>query len=124
MGSLAAASGSTTWRDERGGDFSLLLTGDAGIPSEQVWLDQNLPLASTVLKVGHHGSSHSSLPEFVDTVNPALAVIQVGKNNYGHPTEEVLATLADRQVYRNDLHGRVHLYSDGQQMWVEAERGK
>jgi len=106
------------------GDFSLLLTGDAGIPSEQVWLDQNLPLASTVLKVGHHGSSHSSLPEFVDTVNPALAVIQVGKNNYGHPTEEVLATLADRQVYRNDQHGRVHLYSDGQQMWVEAERGK
>jgi len=106
------------------GDFSLLLTGDAGIPSERAWLAQNLPLASTVLKVGHHGSNHSSLPEFVEAVNPALAVIQVGENNYGHPTQEVLMTLGERLVYRNDRHGRVHLSSDGRQMWVEVERGQ
>ncbi len=56
-------------------------------------------------------------------VNPALAVIQVGENRYGHPTQDVLATLAGRLILRNDLHGRVHVWSDGAQMWIEAERG-
>jgi hypothetical protein len=33
-----------------------------------------------------------------------------------------LEYLAGRLVLRNDLNGRVHIYSDGGQMWVEAEK--
>jgi competence protein ComEC len=58
----------------------------------------------------------------VAAVEPQVAVIQVGENDYGHPTAEVLANLAGRWVLRNDLHGTVHVMSDGRQMWVEREK--
>jgi competence protein ComEC len=104
------------------GDFSVLLTGDAGIPAEFAMIADHAPLASTVLKAGHHGSSGSTSAPFVRAVNPQLAVIQVGADNdYGHPHAEVLENLAGRTVLRNDLHGRIHVYSDGQQMWVDTE---
>jgi competence protein ComEC len=107
------------------GDFSVLLTGDAGIPAETQLLRAKAPLASTVLKVGHHGSKGSTGNAFVQTVNPAVAVIQVGADNdYGHPHRETLERLAGRLVLRNDLHGRIHIYSDGQQMWIETEKEK
>jgi competence protein ComEC len=104
------------------GHFSALLTGDAGLPSEMDLIHGGAPLQSTVLKVGHHGSRHSTGPDFVRTVQPWLAVIQVGENRYGHPHPEVLTNLADHGVLRNDLHGRVHVWTDGAQMWVETER--
>jgi competence protein ComEC len=105
------------------GNFSVLLTGDAGIPAEFAMIAADAPLASTVLKVGHHGSSGSTSAPFVRAVNPQLAVIQLGADNdYGHPHAEVLENLAGRAILRNDLHGRIHLASDGQQLWVETEK--
>jgi competence protein ComEC len=105
------------------GDFSALLTGDAGLPSEATLAGQGAPLQATVLKVGHHGSNTSTGAVFVQAVNPWLAVIQVGADNrYGHPAPEVLATLDGRTVLRNDLHGRVHLWSDGRRMWLATEQ--
>jgi competence protein ComEC len=105
------------------GNFSVLLTGDAGIPSESTWLAEGLPLASTVLKVGHHGSSHSTSTGLVAAVNPQWAIIQVGANNtYGHPTQAALDALAGHTILRNDLNGRIDFATDGQQVWVETER--
>ncbi|MBX2998944.1 MAG: ComEC/Rec2 family competence protein [Caldilineaceae bacterium] len=104
------------------GEFEVLLTGDAGIPAERVLVRQSA-LQADILKVGHHGSNGSTDPGFVATVNPSIAVIQVGENRYGHPTQNVLDTLAGRLILRNDLNGRVHLWSDGVQLWIEGERG-
>jgi competence protein ComEC len=104
------------------GELDLLLTGDAGIPAERGLVRQSAALQADILKVGHHGSNSSSDPAFVAAVNPSIAVIQVGENRYGHPTQEVLDTLAGRLILRNDLHGRIHLWSDGAQMWLEGER--
>lgn len=105
------------------GDFSALLTGDAGLASEQMLVSQNAPLQSTLLKVGHHGSRSSSGPQFVARVAPQVAVIQVGADNdYGHPHAEVVNELSGRTVLRNDLHGRAHVWSDGRRLWVETER--
>lgn len=104
------------------GDFSALLTGDAGLASERRLLDGGAPLHATVLKLGHHGSRSGSSPAFVDAVAPSFAVIQVGRDNdYGHPHPEVLERLGAATVLRNDLHGRIHLQSDGQLLWVERE---
>ena len=104
------------------GDFSALLTGDAGLASEAQWLAEDAPIQSTVLKVGHHGSRTSTGESFTAAVNPQVAVIQVGADNrYGHPHEEVLSNLAGHWVLRTDILGRVHIASDGQQMWVETE---
>lgn len=105
------------------GEFSVLLTGDAGLPSEAAMVAAALPLQSTVLKVGHHGSKSSSGQAFLDAVQPQLAVIQVGaENRYGHPAAEVLDRLRGTTVLRNDLHGRIHIYSDGHRMWLATER--
>ncbi|MEZ4639434.1 MAG: MBL fold metallo-hydrolase [Caldilineaceae bacterium] len=104
------------------GEFTVLLTGDAGLPSEAEMVRQGEPLAAQVLKVGHHGSTSSTGEAWIDAVNPTVAVIQVGENRYGHPHEEVIDLLAGRLVLRNDEHGRVHIWSDGRLMWIEVER--
>ena len=65
---------------------------------------------TTVLKVAHHGSAQSSSDDFLQLVQPTVAVISVGKNNrYGHPTTQALErlhTYAD-QVLRTDQHGAI-----------------
>ena len=105
------------------GDFSVLLTGDAGLPSERAWLHAAAPVQATVLKVGHHGSKSATGADFVAAVAPTLAVIQVGADNsYGHPADEVLDNLNGIPVLRSDRHGRVHIASDGRQMWVATAR--
>ena len=73
-------------------------------------------LASTLLKVGHHGSSTSTSYRFLREVAPKYGVISVGTDNeYGHPTETVLSRLRDADVtlYRTDLQGDIICRSDG-----------
>ncbi|MCP4593595.1 MAG: MBL fold metallo-hydrolase, partial [bacterium] len=73
------------------GDVSLLLTGDIEAVIEQRLLAQGVPLASTVLKAGHHGSCSSSTPAFLAAVDPEIVVISVGADNdFGHPCAEVM----------------------------------
>ena len=68
-------------------------------------------LKADVLSIGHHGSRYSTSEELLDVVDPELAVIQVGRNNYGHPAGEVLEKLKARgiQVLRNDISGAIGL---------------
>ena len=107
------------------GEFSVLLTGDSGQPSEVRLLRTGQPVGAQVLKVGHHGSETSSSPAFIEAVGASVAVIQVGaENRYGHPDPEVLENLGGRLVLRNDRDGRVHIRSDGRLMWIETENGE
>ena len=65
-------------------------------------------LASTLLKVGHHGSITSSRPEFLARVAPQWAVISCGRRNrYGHPRQEVLEELQAAHIHtlRTDMNG-------------------
>lgn len=76
----------------------MLLTGDIEEIAERKILEEyknNLTiLNSTFLKVGHHGSSTSSIQEFLNNVKPKIALIGVGKNNtFGHPNEGVIERL-------------------------------
>ncbi|MEK7471130.1 MAG: ComEC/Rec2 family competence protein [Patescibacteria group bacterium] len=101
------------------GDTSVILTGDAGAKTEQIILGENseIQLKSTILKVGHHGSRTSSSTSFVKAVSPQYASISDGKNNnYGHPHQETLDTLAKfgANIFRTDLLGTIVMKSDGQ----------
>lgn len=89
------------------GTTSVLLEGDAEAPVEQEMLSED-GLESTLLKVGHHGSTSSTTPAFLARVAPKWAVISCGLNNrYGHPREEVLAALqaAHVRTYSTDING-------------------
>lgn len=99
------------------GKSRVLLTGDAGQEIERSLLAWHLPLQSEVLKVGHHGSRHSTSGEFVANVNPAESVISVGQHNrYGHPHAETLSALAQAksEILRTDEKGDVifRIYPD------------
>jgi beta-lactamase superfamily II metal-dependent hydrolase len=99
------------------GDVSFLLMGDASTSVEGDLLSKcKDKLPSTVLKVGHHGSSTSTSSSFLDAVKPQYAVIEVGKDNpYGHPTSETLNRLSDAnvKVFRTDLDGTIVFTTDG-----------
>ncbi|MCB0123620.1 MAG: ComEC/Rec2 family competence protein [Caldilineaceae bacterium] len=104
------------------GDLSVLLTGDAGLPSEAAMVHANAPLQANVLKIGHHGSKSSTGQAFLAAVQPQVTVIQVGvQNDYGHPHAEVLDRLVGTTILRNDLHGRIHMMSDGHLLWFDTE---
>jgi competence protein ComEC len=72
---------------------SFMLAGDAGFQAEDS-MAAGYDLKSTVLKVGHHGSSSSTGTSFLSEVRPEVAVIEVGAGNaYGHPTSKTLSAL-------------------------------
>jgi len=98
--------------DIRGG--KLLLTGDITWEGEEKLMEHNWDIRAEVLKVSHHGSKSSSGDGFLNRVRPGSAVIQVGRNYYGHPSREVLDRLEEREipVFRTDLHGAVALRFD------------
>jgi competence protein ComEC len=92
----------------------ILLMGDAEKQSERE-IDSKR-LRAQVLKVGHHGSSSSTSPEFLEGVAPSYAVISCGEgNDYGHPHPETMALLESKgvKVFRTDLSGTVVLETDG-----------
>lgn len=98
------------------GETSFLFTGDATKFVEEELLQFYDALDIDVLKVGHHGSNTSTSPAFVSATSPDIAVISVGANNtYGHPTQNVLETLAAQnvEVLRTDELGTIQLVSDG-----------
>jgi competence protein ComEC len=105
------------------GDFSLLLTGDAGETSEQEMLSAGRPLASLVYHAGHHGARTSNTAAFVEAVRPKYMVVSAGEGNrFGHPHEEVLQRAADvgAAVLRTDALGTIEVISDGRALWWEA----
>ncbi|MBR6949815.1 MAG: MBL fold metallo-hydrolase [Bacilli bacterium] len=96
------------------GNNSFLFTGDATSSVERKILDKDI--SADVLKVGHHGSQYSSSANFLKTVYPKYAVIQVGKNNeYGHPKSITLNKLKkiNAKIYRTDKDGTIICTSDG-----------
>jgi competence protein ComEC len=97
------------------GATSVLLEGDAEAPIEQAMLAEP-GLASTLLKVGHHGSITSTRPEFLARVHPEWAIISCGlHNSYGHPRTEVLQALQAAKVrtFSTDINGAVCFRLDG-----------
>lgn len=106
---------------------SFLFTGDAESQSEKEILQANKKnsLISDVLKIGHHGSSTSTTDEFLQAIQPKVAVISLGKeNSYGHPHKEILEKLKKNQVtiFRTDLNGTIIATSDGEQITFEIEK--
>jgi competence protein ComEC len=108
-------------------EVSFLLTGDIEEEAEREILHQGYKLNSTVLKVGHHGSSTSTSEQFLSAVDPEIAVISVGENNpFGHPSDEVVNRLKEKlgkdNVYLTSEHGTITFTTDGEKLWVKTER--
>jgi len=90
--------------------ISALFTGDIGKDTE-LQLVGSKNIKADILKIPHHGSRFSTTAEFLRAVRPQIAVIEVGKNSYGHPTAEVLNRIkqAKARLFRTDTEGMVQL---------------
>lgn len=96
---------------------SFLFTGDISSTAEKALVNsyESDNLKSDVLKIAHHGSKYSTADLFLEAVQPEIAVIEVGKNSYGHPTYETLNRLEKFgiKVKRTDTNGDINMASDG-----------
>ena len=109
----------------RFGNQSMLLPGDAEKESERTILVENdaNELRADVLKIGHHGSKNSTMPEFLAAVQPRIGIISSGEGNpYGHPSPELLERLekAGVRIYRTDFDGAVHVLADGTRLKISC----
>jgi competence protein ComEC len=90
------------------GRSSVLLEGDAEVPSERQMLAHGRVAPVTLLKVGHHGSRTSTSEAFLAAAAPRDAVVSSGKGNqFGHPRYEVIDHIAaaGSKLYRTDEFG-------------------
>lgn len=97
------------------GDFDLLITGDMSGSTEKKLVETYALPDIEVLVVSHHGSRYSSNIRFLKSVTPEAAVISVGDNNYGHPSEETLQRLlaVGADNWRTDQQGTIRITVNG-----------
>lgn len=106
------------------GAVSFLLTGDAEMEAERAMLARDHVLEAQILKLGHHGSRTSSTTQFLEAVNPEVAIYSAGKDNsYGHPHVEILQRSAwmDIPLYGTDTHGTIKIDTDGHSYRIVTE---
>lgn len=96
-------------------NISTLFTGDIEkVAEEEIvkkYKNSNL-LNADILKVAHHGSKTSSTEDFINLVNPKVALIGVGENNkYGHPADQTIELLnkINCKIYRTDEMGEISI---------------
>src|SRR5258708_7448499 len=104
-------------------DQTILLPGDAEKQVEREMLSENgaEAMRAGVLKIGHHGSKNSTIPEFLAAVQPRVGIISAGEDNpYGHPHAELLERLenAGVRILRTDRDGAVHVLTDGKRLEI------
>lgn len=90
-------------------DFEAFILGDAPSKAEKALIASAPMPDAEVLFVAHHGSNTSTCKELLEAITPETAVISVGYNTYGHPTQKVLDRLAKYEitVLRTDTDGEI-----------------
>lgn len=107
------------------GNISMLFVGDLEQEGEAELLASGLPLASTVLKVGHHGGRGASSPDFIRAVRPRIAVISAEyPRTQNVPDLTVLERLTSvvPEVFWTGRDGAVTIHTDGKTVRVTTGR--
>jgi competence protein ComEC len=105
------------------GDFQAVFAGDAGFPAESA-MGATLRRVD-LLKVGHHGSRGSTGEPWLRALSPTVAVISLGRNDYGHPAPATLERLRSYGValHRTDREGTISVVTDGRRMTIRSRDG-
>lgn len=100
-----------------------LFTGDIEKEAEDRIIKDYKKLDTDILKVAHHGSKTSSTQNFVDMVQPKVAVISSGKNNYyGHPHKEVLDRYKNINIYNTADDGAILIKPKNNKLIISTMR--
>lgn len=81
------------------------------------------PASATVLKVPHHGSKYGLSENLIRLIHPKIAVIEVGKNTYGHPAPEILRIIGKYGacILRTDQNGTIKITGGNNAVRVTAK---
>ena len=103
------------------GENSFLLMGDVEMEEEAVFMNSDFPLKSKVLKLGHHGETDATSAEFLDRVNPEIAII--AGNAEENPDSEnpfVASLLKNRNIdYYYSKGPSLDFISDGKEISIK-----
>ncbi|HRF99002.1 MAG TPA: hypothetical protein PLZ51_27515, partial [Aggregatilineales bacterium] len=59
---------------------------------------------------------------FLDMVAPSVVVVQADPaNRLGDPNEDTLSLLGDIPLWRTDLQGVIHFWTDGERLWAQGD---
>lgn len=100
-----------------------LITGDITEEGEMALIEKykgTNELDCHILKVAHHGSRFSSCSQFLKETNPLVAIVSVGRNNYGHPAAETIEKIQGLgiMIYRTDIDGAIGISIDEDGFYV------
>ncbi|WP_010651455.1 ComEC/Rec2 family competence protein [Oceanobacillus massiliensis] len=106
------------------GEVDLLLMSDVEQEQEKEFLhDYNVK--AEIIKVAHHGSKTSSSLEFLQGVQPEVAILTYSKeNDYGHPVNRVIENLyrVHSMIYSTAAVGNVVINTDGTDYIIIPEK--
>lgn len=113
------------------GKTRFLFTGDIEHKAQKriankYFNDRDEAFKIDLMKIPHHGGQKNNnqteiLSTFLRTFSPDKAIISVGENNkYNHPCPEAIRKIeqANAEVYRTDIHGNIHVVSNGEKVNV------
>jgi competence protein ComEC len=112
--------------DVRGGGVpAALFLGDlSASPQSALVASDALAPPYDLVKVAHHGSADQD-PRLYGVAEPAVALVTVGQNTYGHPRSEILDVLSGlgARIARTDRAGLIAIWRAGRDLLVWRERG-
>ncbi len=109
------------------GKYRFLFMGDAMKEEEQFLMQSGAPLYAQFLKVGHHTADTSSSPEFIQRVNPKIAIYMAETGNiHGFPHQVTLDTLKSlgAKIYGTEVNGTITVQTDGKTYTIHIQRGE
>ena len=91
------------------GEYDFLVTGDMNDSTEKKLIAKYKLPDIEVLLAGHHGSKYSTSAELLEAVTPEVGIISVGRNTFGHPTQEAMDRMTDAgmEIRRTDEEGNI-----------------
>ncbi len=75
-----------------------------------------------VLLLAEGGYASVNTPQWIDAVDPWLALLSTGMQTLNRPSAALLRSLEARTLLRTDVHGWIDIATDGRRLWVRTER--
>lgn len=104
------------------GEVSVLLTSDLNREGQMAMLENGYHPLASVMQIPQHATLLALDGEFLAQVQPQVALIQIDRaNRRGDPDDDTIANLGDIPIFRTDEIGDIHLWTDGQSLWIAGE---
>lgn len=99
-------------------DFYMLLPSDVDL--DNIDLEEGV---YDIIQLPHHGSIKSFDINTAEKYNFNVAVVSVGRNNFGHPSSLLLEYLYHRgiKIFRTDINGNITIYTNGKKYVVKGD---